>query len=79
MMWSFGLIRQRASSSPNNRVYSGEDLIGIAKGERSDAIRLTSKRLLREALAGHLGEKPLKSRDLFRPSSKTTLASGEKN
>ncbi len=74
----FGLVMQRASLSPDNKVYCGEDLLGIAKGERSEAVRLTSKRLLREALAGHLGEKPLMSRDLFRRSTKLTLASGGK-
>ncbi|MFT4823623.1 MAG: DNA repair protein RecO (recombination protein O) [Halioglobus sp.] len=75
----FGLVRQRSSSSPDNRVYAGQDLLGIAAGERSEAVRLTSKRLLREALAGHLGEKPLMSRDLFRRSSKPTLTSREKS
>lgn len=75
----FGLVRQQTASSPDNRVYSGEDLLGIAAGVESDAVRLTSKRLLREVLAGHLGEKPLMSRELFRRSTKPVLASRESN
>jgi len=74
----FGLVRQQTSSSPDNRVYSGEDLLAIAAGAQSDAARLTSKRLLREALAGHLGDKPLKSRELFRRVGKPAVVGGEK-
>ena len=38
----------------------------MATGEFGAEVRLTAKRLLRQVLAVHLGDAPLKSRDLFR-------------
>lgn len=52
----------RASGSS----FSGEHLLAIAQDEYSDAMVLASaKRLMRQALAPHLGHRPLASRDVF--------------
>ncbi|MEH6581920.1 MAG: DNA repair protein RecO [Halioglobus sp.] len=75
----FGLVEQRAKAAPGIPVFSGADMLAVAAGERSDAARLAAKRLLRYALAGHLGDQPLKSRELFRrpPSSTVTQEKSE--
>jgi DNA repair protein RecO (recombination protein O) len=44
----------------------GSDLLAMASGDFAGPARLTAKRLLREALAVHLGDTPLRSRELFR-------------
>ena len=47
--------------------FPGSHLIAIAAGDFSDAaIRLSAKLLARQALAPHLGARPLMSRELFR-------------
>ncbi|UTW45523.1 DNA repair protein RecO [bacterium SCSIO 12696] len=52
-------------------LYDGGHLLAIARSEYSDASILhTAKRLLRTALAPHLGDKPLQSRELFRQARK---------
>jgi DNA repair protein RecO (recombination protein O) len=73
----FGLVENRTATEPDNPVFAGRDLLAIAAGEHSDSTRLAAKRLLRQALAGHLGEKPLKSRELFRRPAGHTMAGGE--
>jgi DNA repair protein RecO (recombination protein O) len=62
-----GLVEQRKgeSPSPGQPVFAGSDLLDIARGELSENARRAAKRLFRQALAGHLGGKPLKSRELF--------------
>jgi DNA repair protein RecO (recombination protein O) len=50
-------------------VFSGEDLLAIASGDYGGPARLAAKRLLREALAAHLGGEPLRSRELFRTAT----------
>lgn len=47
-------------------LFSGEDLLAIARGEYEGSARLPARRLLREVLAVHLGGAPLRSRELFR-------------
>ena len=48
-------------------VFSGADLLAIAESRLDEASAARSaKRLVRLALAGHLGDKPLRSRGLFR-------------
>jgi DNA repair protein RecO (recombination protein O) len=47
-------------------VYAGADLLAIASSDFGGEVRVAAKRLLREALAEHLGEVPLRSRELFR-------------
>jgi len=50
-------------------VFRGASLAAMARGEFSDpAVLLDAKRLLRAALKLYLGDKPLKSRELFRPT-----------
>ena len=44
---------------------SGGDLLAMAAGEFGGTVRTAAKRLLREALAVHLGGEPLRSRELF--------------
>lgn len=48
-----------------SRVYRGEDLLAIAKGDFTDHTRRVAKYLCRSALKPYLGTKPLKSRELF--------------
>ena len=49
-------------------VFRGASLIAMAHGDLSDAAVLAdAKRLLRAALGLYLGDKPLKSRELFKP------------
>jgi len=47
--------------------FAGSDLLAIASGNLAGSARTAAKRLLRAALAVHLGEKSLRSRELFRP------------
>jgi len=61
-----GLVATVGAIDPSRPAYAGSDLIAIAGGELGGHVRVTAKRLLRQALAGHLGDAPLKSRDLFR-------------
>tara|TARA_R110000823_G_scaffold130015_16_gene258054 strand:+ start:1862 stop:2623 length:762 start_codon:yes stop_codon:yes gene_type:complete len=60
-----GLTALKPGQPFTSSAFSGEDLLGIARGDFSAAARRACKRLLREALAEHLGEAPLRSRDLF--------------
>ena len=46
--------------------YPGADLLLLAKGDFEGTARTTAKRLLREVLRYHLGDAPLRSRELFR-------------
>ena len=49
--------------------YYGGDLLAMASGDFSGSSARTAKRLLRQALAAHLGDAPLRSRALFRQFS----------
>jgi len=57
------------TSDPSRPAFVGADLLVMAGGEFGGQVRLTAKRLLRQALATHLGDAPLRSRDLFRTGS----------
>ncbi len=48
-----------------NNVFSGEDLLAISNGKFTNNSRHVAKLICRQALRVHLGEKPLKSRELF--------------
>lgn len=50
--------------------FCGAHLLALASGDYTGPSRQTAKRLLREALAVHLGSEPLRSRDLFRAAPK---------
>ena len=47
-------------------LYAGADLLAMASGDFSGSARAAAKRLLRAALAVHLGDTLLRSRELFR-------------
>jgi len=47
------------------RSYRGTEVLSMAEGDFLGAARLPARALLREVLAVHLGEAPLRSRDLF--------------
>ncbi len=54
------------ADSENPRHYCGAHLIALREMELKDPeVAKSAKRLLRQALAAHLGEKPLNSRNLF--------------
>lgn len=58
--------------------YRGSELQAMAAGDFDGTARSAAKRLLREALAVHLGDRPLNSRTLFRhTTSRSPTAPGE--
>ena len=61
----YGMVRVSGSRVARHGVYSGDELLAMAAGQFGGIARRASKRLLREALAVHLGGAPLRSRDLF--------------
>jgi DNA repair protein RecO (recombination protein O) len=61
-----GLVQAERGADPSRPSYAGSDLLAMARGEFAGEVRLTARRLMRQALASHLGDAPLKSRDLFR-------------
>ena len=64
----YGLVRQENATASQRPVFLGGELLIMAGGEFGESVKGTAKRLLRQALASQLGDKPLKSRDLFRRS-----------
>ena len=61
----YGLVWEREVSVERS-AYLGLDLLAMAAGSLGGPVKQTAKRLLRRALAEQLGDKPLKSRELFR-------------
>jgi len=61
----YGMVQFCASEASQHGAYTGEELLAMAEGQFGGIARKASKRLLREALAVHLGGAPLRSRDLF--------------
>ncbi|MEE8056292.1 MAG: DNA repair protein RecO [Pseudomonadales bacterium] len=61
----FCLANNTSNAMGNSQLFSGEDLLAIARGDFCPQVRRAAKRLCRQALAVHLGNKPLKSRELF--------------
>lgn len=60
----------RSALAPGPESVSGETLVRLARSEAMEPRhRREAKALLRRALAPHLGNKPLRSRELFRPLS----------
>lgn len=55
-------------SSLRDRVFNGRDITALGSGEYDVDVSRVAKRLCRMALRVHLGEKPLKSRELFSQS-----------
>jgi len=60
-----GMVAPETQPDADMPRFSGADLLAIARGDFSAGARRTAKRLMRQALAAHLGDKPLKSRELF--------------
>lgn len=62
----YGLVETAAVRNPQQRCYPGTELIALAEGHFSGGVKTTAKMLLRQALERHLGDRPLRSRELFR-------------
>lgn len=62
-----GLVTGSPGGDPARPAFAGADLLAMAGGEFGGGARLASRRLSRLMLAHHLGDTPLRSRDLFRP------------
>lgn len=71
-----GLQACEPTSGPGGQRYSGEDLLAMAGGKFDGEARHAAKHLLRQALAVHLGERPLNSRTLFRHGMSAASAAG---
>jgi DNA repair protein RecO (recombination protein O) len=69
----YGLVACGTDHSQHTNTYLGSDLLAMASGDFAGSARLTAKRLLREALAVHLGDTPVHSRELFRAARTTPL------
>ncbi len=73
---AFGVVASGAALDRHTTAFLGSDLLAMASGEFAGPVRLAAKRLLREALAVHLGDTPLRSRELFRAVSGTGAKQG---
>lgn len=62
----YGLVEREGVAEAGRPAYAGHELMLLSRGEYAGEARLAAKRLVRQALAAHLGDAPLKSRDLFR-------------
>lgn len=65
----FGMVARGDAADQSGPAFAGSDLLTMAGGELGGRVRLTARQLLRQALATHLGDTPLRSRDLFRARS----------
>ena len=72
-----GLVARGPSTDPEQPAFSGSDLLAMASGRFGGGTRLAAKRLTRLVLSSHLGEAPLRSRDLFRARPGSRSASGD--
>lgn len=61
-----GLVACRPDPGAPAGLFAGSDLLAIAAGHYDGPQASACKRLLRRALASHLGARPLHSRELFR-------------
>lgn len=61
-----GLVAAPAHATDRLPRYRGADLLSISEGDFSGNARSAAKRLMRQVLSAHLGDKPLKSRELFK-------------
>jgi DNA repair protein RecO (recombination protein O) len=60
-----GLVGCSGADSSSTDRYPVDHLVAMSRGEFDGAARQSAKRLLRQALAVHLGDRPLHSRALF--------------
>ncbi len=63
-----GLVAVAGAAPRGVATYAGGDLLLLAAGDFGGPARATAKYLLREVLRHHLGDAPLRSRELFRAS-----------
>lgn len=71
-------VRASPPGLPASQCYRGSALIGLDDGVLCDGDDLRdAKRLMRRALAPHLGDRPLRSRALFRPVGIAVANPGE--
>ena len=61
-----GLVRAPDQGMDRLPRYLGADLLQVAAGDFTAGARRCAKRLMRQALTAYLGDRPLKSRELFR-------------
>ena len=73
-----GLVRCQGVAEPSRSAYAGDELLLMADGDFGDGVRSSAKRLLRQALAEHIGDTPLRSRELFRSYSRETVAARQR-
>ena len=73
-----GLVASDGVAEPSTPSFAGSDLLRMARGQFGGEVRQTAKRLLRQALAEHLGGAPLRSRELFSQSAPTSTG-GERD
>jgi DNA repair protein RecO (recombination protein O) len=52
-------------SMANPLIFSGKNLIAIEKEEWNESVLLDAKKIMRLSISRHLGDRPLKSRELF--------------
>jgi len=60
-----GLVADHGPVASGRTRYRGEDIQQIAAGRLDGTVRLPARSLLREVLSVHLGDRPLRSRELF--------------
>lgn len=60
-----GMVLAPDQTSDRLPRYRGADLESISQGDFSGSARICAKRLMRQALSTHLGDRPLRSRELF--------------
>lgn len=66
----YGFVRTPASSNGRIEAYQGQQILAMAAGHFSSKDELqAAKRFCRQALKPYLGNRPLKSRELFQPLS----------
>ena len=73
-----GLVRCQGVAEPSRTAYAGGELLRMADGEFGNEVRGSAKRLLRQALAEHIGDTPLRSRELFRNARRQTAAARQR-
>ena len=73
----YGLVERGPAADPAQPAFQGADLLAIAADDFSGDARQTAKRLLRLVLAQHLGDAPLRSRDLFRAHRNATRSADD--
>lgn len=61
----FTPLGPRQQPVDRRNLFAGADLVAIADGDFSPSVRQAAKRLCRQAIQLQLGDKPLKSRELF--------------